>query len=250
VTSFRLDGRCVAVVGASGGIGAACAVACAEAGAEAIALLGRDEERLAAVADDVGVAGATASVVPCDLASTESIRAAFARLDRLDVLVNAAGANRPEPFADVTAETFDRLFALNVRGAFFAAQEAVRLMRAAGDGGTIVTISSQMGHVGARDRTVYSATKHAVEGFTKALAVELAPERIRVVTVAPTFVRTAMTAAQLDDDEVGPRLLAQIPLGRFGSPAEVAGAVVYSASPAAALVTGTSLVLDGGWTAR
>jgi NAD(P)-dependent dehydrogenase (short-subunit alcohol dehydrogenase family) len=126
----------------------------------------------------------------------------------------------------------------------------VQAMRAAGAGGTIIMISSQMGHVGAAQRSVYCATKHAVEGLTRALAVELAPEGIRVLSIAPTFVRTAMTAGQLDDPDVGPALLEQIPLGRFGTAEEVAGAVVYAASPAAALMTGTSLVLDGGWTAR
>jgi NAD(P)-dependent dehydrogenase (short-subunit alcohol dehydrogenase family) len=182
--------------------------------------------------------------------SNASIRAAFDAVARVDVLVNSAGANQPEPFADVHEATFDRLFALNVRGAFFATQAAVRAMRAGGGGGTIIMMSSQMGHVGAAQRSVYCATKHAVEGLTKALAVELAPEGIRVVSIAPTFVRTAMTAAQLDDPAIGPGLLSRIPMGRFGSVDDVASAVVYAASPAAALMTGTSLVIDGGWTAR
>jgi NAD(P)-dependent dehydrogenase (short-subunit alcohol dehydrogenase family) len=119
-----------------------------------------------------------------------------------------------------------------------------------GTAGAIVLVSSQMGHVGAARRTVYCATKHAVEGLVKAMALELAPSGIRVVSVAPTFVRTEMTAAQLDDPAVGGELLAQIPLGRWATPAEVAGAVVWAASPAAAMLTGASLVLDGGWTAR
>jgi NAD(P)-dependent dehydrogenase (short-subunit alcohol dehydrogenase family) len=247
---FGLDGQTVVVTGASRGIGAACALACAQAGAHAVVLLGRSREELAEVARRIERCGAQASIAPCDVTSTASIRGAFAAVGRVDVLVNSAGANQPEPFASVDEETFDRLFALNVRGAFFATQAAVRAMRGTGAGGTIITISSQMGHVGAAHRSVYCATKHAIEGLTRALAVELAPEGIRVLSIAPTFVRTAMTAAQLDDPGVGPALLGQIPLGRFGTVEEVAGAVVYAASPAAALMTGTSLVLDGGWTAR
>ena len=123
-------------------------------------------------------------------------------------------------------------------------------MRRRGEGGVIIAISSQMGHVGALDRTVYCATKHALEGLNKALALELAPDGIRTVTIAPTFVRTALTAAQLDDPRIGPALLDQIPQGRFGTAGEVAAAVAFAASPAAALMTGSSLVLDGGWTAR
>jgi NAD(P)-dependent dehydrogenase (short-subunit alcohol dehydrogenase family) len=250
VPEFGLEGKTVVVTGASRGIGAASALACARAGADAVVLLGRSRDDLADVAWRIERCGARASIAPCDVTCTASIRSAFGAVARVDVLVNSAGANQPQPFGNVDEETFDRLFALNVRGAFFATQAAVRAMRAIGAGGTIITISSQMGHVGAVHRSVYCATKHAIEGLTRALAVELAPEGIRVLTIAPTFVRTAMTAAQLDDPGVGPALLDQIPLGRFGTVEEVASAVVYAASPAAALVTGTSLVLDGGWTAR
>ena len=177
-----------------------------------------------------------------DVSSVVAVGEAFAGLERVDVLINSAGVNRPTRFDQVDEQTFDELFALNVKGAFFLARAAVKLMRKHEDGGTIVTISSQMGHVGAPLRSVYCATKHAVEGMTKALAVELAPLGIRVLTIAPTFVR--------DDPEIGPALLEQIPRGRFRTVEEIAGAVVYAASPAASLMTGTSLVLDGGWTAR
>lgn len=246
---IALDGMAVAVVGASRGIGAGAAVACAAAGAETVALMGRTEAGLEAVAERVAAAGAEPSVRRCDVTATAEIEAAFAALPAVDAVVIAAGGNQPEPFAAVTPETFDRLFALNVRGAFFAAQAAVARMPAE-RGGAVVFVSSQMGHVGAPDRTVYCATKHALEGLTKAMAVELAPRRIRVVSVAPTFVRTEMTAGQLDDPEVGPALLGRIPSGRFGSVEEVAAAIVYAASPAAGLLTGTSLVIDGGWTAQ
>lgn len=244
-----LDGKAVTVVGASRGIGAASALACAEAGAASVNLVGRSEADLHGIAAEVEAAGATATVLPCDVTSTAQIEDVFSEVERVDVLVQSAGANQPEPFLEVSAETFDRLFALNVRGVFFTAQAAARKMAAAG-GGTIVIVSSQMGHVGAARRSVYCATKHALEGLTKALGVELAADGVRVVSVAPTFVRTDMTAAQLDDPEVGPALLAQIPQGRFGSPEEVAEAVLFAASPAAGLITGSSLLLDGGWTAQ
>lgn len=246
----RLDGKAVAVVGASRGIGAASALACARAGAVTVSLLGRSEADLDAVAAEVSEAGAEAAVVSCDVTSLEAIEAAFATIPRVDVLVASAGANQPQPFLDVSAETFDWLFALNVRGTFFIAQEAARKMAVAGEGGVIVIVSSQMGHVGAVNRSVYCASKHALEGLTKALAVELAGVGVRVVSVAPTFIRTEMTAAQLDDPEIGPQLLAQIPGGHFGTPEDVAEGVVFAASPAASLLTGSSLLLDGGWTAQ
>lgn len=247
---FGLDGKVVVVIGASRGIGASSAVACARAGAERVVLVGRDREALALIARRVKDAGADSEIAICDVTSVESISSAFESLDRVDVLVGSAGGNRPEAFVDVDPETFDSLFALNVRGVFFCAQEAARRMIAAGKGGVIILISSQMGHVGAPMRSIYCATKHAVEGLTKALAVELAPAAIRVVAIAPTFVRTAMTAAQLDDPRIGQHLLSQIPMGRFETPEEVGTAVVYAASPAAAMMTGTSVVIDGGWTAQ
>jgi len=249
IDPFRLDGKTVVVLGASRGIGAASALACAAAGAEVV-LLGRSWDDLASVAGLIEQGGGSAAIGACDITSSASIDKAFAAIDNLDVLVNSVGTNAPESFLTVREETFDRLFAVNVRGAFFCAQAAVRKMREARAHGTIVMISSQMGHVGAPLRTVYCATKHAVEGFTKALAVEAAPLGIRVVSIAPTFVRTDMTATQLDDPDIGPQLLEQIPLARFGTPEDVANAVVYAASPAAGMMTGSSLMLDGGWTAK
>ena len=166
----------------------------------------------------------------------------------LDAVVVNAGTNQPEPFVDVAPETFDRLFGLNVRAAFFVAQAAAVALRATGRGGCIAFVGSQMGHVGAPQRTVYCATKHAIEGLVKAMALELAADDVRVVSVAPTFVRTEMTAAQLDDPVVGSLLLGRIPLGRYATGEDVADAVVWACSPRARMVTGTSLVVDGGWT--
>src|SRR6185436_8378324 len=164
------------------------------------------------------------------------------------VLVVSAGANIPEPLVDVTEEHLDALLRLNVRATFVTVQAAARRM-VEQQTGSIVLVSSQMGHVGAAGRTVYCTTKHAVEGLTKAAAVELAPHGVRVNTVAPTFVETPMTAPFLADDGFRAEVVGRIPLGRLGCVEDVAAGVVFLASDAAALVTGTSLLVDGGWTA-
>ena len=239
--------RTVVVAGASRGIGAAIALGFADAGPVRLVLAGRTADDLERVADAARERGAEAEVVVVDLTDAAQARELAARAGTADVLVVNAGANRPEPFLEVTEETFDRLFTLNVRAGFFLAQAVAPAMPR---GGCVVFVSSQMGHVGAVERTVYCATKHALEGLTKALALELAPKGVRAVSVAPTFVRTEMTAAQLDDPATGARLRAQIPLDRYATPEEVAGAVVWLASPQAAMVTGSSLRVDGGWTAR
>jgi NAD(P)-dependent dehydrogenase (short-subunit alcohol dehydrogenase family) len=242
-----LAGKTVLVTGGSRGIGAACALRCASAGAARVVVLGRSFSELQQVAAQIDAAGVSSEAVQCDVTDTGRLRKAIRAVGQIDVLIASAGANRPQPFLDVEEETYDWLFDLNVRASFFAAQAAARQMH---EGGSIVLLSSQMGHVGARLRSVYCATKHAIEGLTKALAVELASAGIRVVSVAPTFVRTEMTAAQLDDPVVGAALLAQIPAGRFASVQEIAEAVLFAASPAASLMTGTSLIIDGGWTAQ
>ena len=242
--------RHIIVTGASRGIGAACAIACATAGAATVALIARSETRLAEVAARVRAAGGRAVVHPCDVTDTGALRRAIHALPSADVLVSCAGTNQPELLDDVTPETFERLWRLNVQSVYFASQTAARQMIARRRPGVIITVSSQMGHVGAARRSVYCATKHAVEGRTKALADELGPHNIRVLSVAPTFVRTEMTASQLDDPAVGPALLAQIPLRRFATTEQVAATVVYAASDAAGSLTGTSLVIDGGWTAK
>jgi NAD(P)-dependent dehydrogenase (short-subunit alcohol dehydrogenase family) len=182
------------------------------------------------------------------------VREAFARVPRLDILINNAGANIPEPFVDVSEEHLDRVIALNVRAAFLAAQAAARKMLEAPDrrarGGAIVNISSQMGHVGSPGRSVYCMTKHGLEGLTKALAVELAPHNIRVNSVAPTFIETPMTKPFFEEPRFRDWVLSRIPLGRLGQLEEVVAAVAFLASPAASLITGASLVVDGGWTAQ
>jgi NAD(P)-dependent dehydrogenase (short-subunit alcohol dehydrogenase family) len=212
---FRLDGRIALVSGAGRGIGRGCALALAEAGAEVVALSRTEAELLSLV---------------------EEIEA-------------NAGSNQPQPFLEVTEEVLDRLLALNLKAAFVVAQAAARVMARSG-GGAIVNMSSQMGHVGGPQRTVYCATKHAIEGLTKAMAVDLAPYKIRVNAVAPTFVETPLTRPFFADPAFKALVLDKILLGRLATIEEVAAAVVYLASPAAAMITGTSLLVDGGWTAH
>ncbi|MBA3263495.1 MAG: SDR family oxidoreductase [Thermoleophilaceae bacterium] len=243
--SFRLDGRVALVTGAGRGIGRGCACALAEAGAEIVAV-SRSRSDLERLARDVGD-GVRPAV--CDVTDSARARELIAGLERVDVLVIAAGANLPEPLLEVRDEHLDTLLELNVRAAFVVLQAAARRMVEAGTG-SIVLLSSQMGHVGAPRRSVYCTTKHAVEGLTKAAAVELAPSGVRVNAVAPTFVETPMTAPFLADASFRAEVERQIPLGRIGRVEDVVGAVVYLASDASALVTGASLRVDGGWTAR
>ena len=199
----------------------------------------------------------------CDVTRSADVRRAIAAVPVLDVFVNNAGTNIPEPFVDVSDEHLDYLLNLNVRAAFVAAQAAAKKMLEAperrapqgalhsGRGGVIIHMSSQMGHVGAVNRTVYCLSKHALEGLTKAMALELAPHGIRVVSIAPTFIETPMYRKMTrEKPEFAQWVEARIPAGAVGKPEDVAAAVVFAASPAAALVTGTSLIIDGGWTAQ
>ena len=186
----------------------------------------------------------------CDVTDSRQVGEAVDFLGQVDILVNNAGTNVPEPFLEVSEDNLDRMLAVNVKGVFLVAQAAARRMVERGEGGSIINISSQMGHVGAPRRTVYCATKHAVEGLTKAMAVELAPHKVRVNSVAPTFVETPMTKPLLEDETLREDTLSRIPLGRLGRVEDVTGAVLFLASPAAGLITGASLLVDGGWTAQ
>jgi NAD(P)-dependent dehydrogenase (short-subunit alcohol dehydrogenase family) len=243
-----LEGGLALVTGAGRGIGRGSARALAEAGADIVAV-SRSPAELEALASEVRALGRQATAVALDVTDSGAIRDLIARLPRLDVLVVSAGTNVPEPLLEVSDESLDRLLALNVRATFVTLQAAARRMAEA-EGGSIVLISSQMGHVGARGRSAYCTTKHAVEGLTKAAALDLAPHGVRVNSVAPTFVETPMTEPFLADTAFRAEVEARIPLGRLGRVEDVTGAVVYLASEASALVTGTSLLVDGGWTAQ
>jgi NAD(P)-dependent dehydrogenase (short-subunit alcohol dehydrogenase family) len=241
------------VTGAGRGIGAEAAVALGSAGASVI-LLSRTKNDLEEVAKRVAATGAPASFVVCDVNDGARVRAEFERFERLDILVNNAGMNIPEPFVEVSEDHLDQILALNVRSAFLVAQAAVRKMLQARDrrerGGAVIHISSQMGHVGSPRRTVYCMTKHAIEGLTKAMAVELAPNNIRVNAIGPTFLETPMTAVFFENAEFRSWAINRIPMGRIGRMDEITGAIVFLASPAASLITGASLAIDGGWTAQ
>jgi NAD(P)-dependent dehydrogenase (short-subunit alcohol dehydrogenase family) len=179
----------------------------------------------------------------------EAVRAWLASAAPFDILFNNAGTNRPAPFVEVNVEDFDFVFELNVRAAFFVAQAVARRLIAAGRPGSIINVSSQMGHVGSARRSVYCASKHALEGLTKAMAIELAPHGIRVNTLSPTFVETPMTRPFFENEAFRRDVLSRIKLGRLGQVEDLTGAVVFLASEASALMTGASLVIDGGWTA-
>ena len=249
----RLDGRAALVAGAGRGIGRAAAIGLAQAGAE-VYLASRTPGEIEQAAETIRASGGRAAALVFDVTDTRAMQAAIAGVPQLDILVNTAGGNLPEPFVAVTEERLDQILDLIVRAAFLVAQAAVRKMRAHPDrkarGGAVVNITSQMGHVGAPLRTVYCMTKHALEGLTKALAVELAPDNIRVNSVAPTFVETPLTKPFFEDPQFSAWVLNRIPLGRLGTLDEVTAAIVFLASPAASLITGTSLLVDGGWTAQ
>ncbi|MEM8664884.1 MAG: SDR family oxidoreductase [Pseudomonadota bacterium] len=247
--SFRLDGKRALVAGASSGIGLACAVALAEAGAH-VHLAARSAEKLTEACAGLAERGLSAEPMALDVADIAATAAAVAAAGPFDVLVNSAGVARHSAAIDTTPDMFDTVAALNIRGAYFLTQAVAKGLIAAGKPGSLINVSSQMGHVGGPERAVYCATKHAVEGFTKAMAIEWGPLGIRINTICPTFVSTPLTAPTFNDPEKIAWVKEKIKLGRVGEVEDMMGAVVYLASDAGALVTGTALMLDGGWTAE
>jgi NAD(P)-dependent dehydrogenase (short-subunit alcohol dehydrogenase family) len=246
--SLRLDGRRALVTGAGRGLGLACAAALAEAGA-AVWLAARTAAEVEAAAASLRARGDQAHAMVLDVTDTAAVARSVADHGPFHVLVNNAGTNRPKPMDEVSEEDLDTLYRLNLKAAFFMARAVARGLKAAGLPGSIVQMSSQMGHVGAPGRTAYCATKHALEGLSKALALELGPHRIRVNTVCPTFIDTPMTHDWLAAPAFREQVLSKIPLGRVGTVEDVMGAVLFLASDASSLVTGSALMVDGGWTA-
>jgi 2-deoxy-D-gluconate 3-dehydrogenase len=246
--SFRLDGRRALVTGASSGIGLGAAAALAEAGARVVCAA-RGVERLDAAVAALTAEGWSAEALALDVADTRSLDAAFDG-PPFDVVVNSAGLARHGPALETATEDYDAVMAVNLRAAYFLSTHAARALIGAGRPGSIVHISSQMGHVGGIDRAVYCASKHGLEGMVKAMAIEWGRHGIRINTVCPTFVRTPLTEGTFADPDRRAWIEDKIKLGRVGEIADVMGAVAYLASDAAALVTGTALMVDGGWTAE
>ncbi len=244
--SFRLDGRRAVVTGAGRGIGLAAAAALAEAGAQ-VTLVARTSAEIEAGAKAIGDNAAFATLDVTDLAAVEEF---FANRDPFHVLVNNAGTNRPKPLWEASEEDFDAVMDLNVKSAFFVAQACAKRLIAAGEKGSLIHMGSQMGHVGGPNRSLYCASKWAMEGMNKAFALDLAPHGIRSNTIAPTFIETPLTRPMFEDAKFKASVLDKIKLGRIGSVEDLMGAVLFLASDASALMTGTSLVVDGGWTAE
>ncbi|WP_150669870.1 SDR family NAD(P)-dependent oxidoreductase [Pandoraea anhela] len=246
--SFRLDHKTALVTGASRGIGLAAAVALARSGAR-VTLAARSAKELDEACRAIRESGGVAEPLVLDVTDSASVDDAVQRLGPFNILVNCAGMNRPKALVSVTDDDLHEVFDLNVKAAFYTARAVARGLLAAGQPGSLINISSQMGQVGSPRRTVYCASKHAIEGMTKALAWELGIHGVRVNSICPTFIETALTAHMFDDPGFREWVVSRIALGRVGKVEEIMGAVVFLASDASSLITGSALMVDGGWTA-
>ncbi|NJM44616.1 MAG: SDR family oxidoreductase [Brachymonas sp.] len=251
--SFRLDGKRALVTGGSKGIGLAAAHALAQAGAQVCIAARSTPDLIAACAEIMTASGQNASQITyaaVDLRDSSAVDALFTRHGIFDIVVNNAGTTRTRLIDEATDEDLDTVLDLNVKAAFYVLRAASRSLKAAGKPGSLINISSQMGHVGGPKRTLYCSSKHALEGMTKALAWELGPQSIRVNSICPTFIETELTATMLADPAFKQYVTGNIAFGRLGKLEEIMGAVVFLASDASSLMTGSALMLDGGWTAR
>ncbi|SFJ58526.1 SDR family NAD(P)-dependent oxidoreductase [Aerobium aerolatum] len=246
--SFRLDGKSALVAGASSGIGLGAAVALAEAGAR-VTLAARSTDKLATIASQLSELGLSTETLLMDIQDVEATEAMVTSLAPFDILVNSAGLARHSAALDTTIGDFDAVVGVNFRGAYFLTRAVARRQIEAGRRGSLINISSQMAHVGGVDRAVYAATKHAVEGFTKSMAIEWGSYRIRVNTICPTFIRTPLAEQTFANPQRLKWVEEKIKLGRIGEVEDIMGPVVFLASDAAAMITGTALMVDGGWTA-
>ncbi len=246
--SFRLDGKRALATGASSGIGQGAAVALAEAGAHVVCAA-RGTDRLNDTVAAIQARGLSAEAMQLDVGDLEQINSSLTHQPPFDIVVNAAGLARHSAALDTMPEDYDAVMDVNLRGAYFLSTEIARAQIGAGIKGSIIHVSSQMAHVGGIDRAVYSASKHALEGMVKSMAIEWGPKGIRINSICPTFVRTPLTEATFADPERVAWIKQKIKLGRVGTVEDIMGAVVFLASDASALVTGTSILVDGGWTA-
>ena len=244
--SFSLQGKRALVTGASSGIGQACAVAMAEAGASVV-YAARSADRLNKTVDAILLKGLDAHAVVLDQADLGALKSAIQ--EPFDIVINSAGMARHKTALETLPEDFDVVMDVNLRSAYFLSTYSAQLMKKAKINGSIIHISSQMGHVGGTDRSVYCASKHALEGMVKSMAIEWGPLGIRINTICPTFIRTPLTQITLDNPERVKWIEEKIKLGRVGEVQDIMGAALYLASDASSLVTGTHMIVDGGWTA-
>ena len=245
--SFRLDGRRALITGGGRGIGLAAAAALAEAGAH-VTLTARTSSEIEDAAESIRSDGGSADAIVLDMLDTAAVRSVVETADPFDILINNAGTNRPKTMSETTEDDFDAVLDLNLRAAYFVAQAVTDKMLTAKIPGSVINISSQMGHVGGPLRTVYCSSKWAIEGLTKSLAMELGSHDIRVNSIAPTFIETPLAKEMLKDPAFREAVLSKIKLGRTGQVEDLMGAIVFLASDAAAMITGASLLVDGGWT--
>lgn len=246
--SFQLDGKKALITGAGRGIGAAAAVVFAQAGA-AVTLCARTGTEVEAVAGQIRDAGLLADAFALDVQDLPAMRAEIAERGPFDILLNNAGCNRIRSILDVTEEDYDAVLDLNLKASLFVAQAVANGLLEAGKPGSIINVSSQMGHFGGGGRSLYSASKFGLEGLTKCMAIDLAPHGIRVNTICPTFIDTALTRPILDMPGTREHVLSRIKLGRLGRMDELSGPLLLLASDASTLMTGSAVMVDGGWTA-
>ena len=247
--SFRLDGKSALITGAGRGIGLGASIALAESGAN-VTLVSRTEKELKELTEHIKSLGFKANYEVLDVNDENEVSKLIEKSNAFDILINNAGTNKPAKLIDTNINDFDHVMSLNVRSVIYLTKHVVKKMLDNNIKGSIINVSSQMGHVGGPNRTTYCASKFAIEGFTKALAIELGPNQIRVNTVCPTFIQTPMTEPFLKDDEFKKTTIGMIPLGRLGEVKDLMGPFVFLASEASSLMTGSSVIVDGGWTAR
>ena len=249
----QVKNKTALVTGAGKGIGKACAIALAEAGANLI-ILSRTKSDLDKVEKQITKLKRKCKSYICDVSNYDDVKSVFNKISSLDILVNNAGTNRPDHFTKIKKEDMDYVVDLNMKAAFHVAQMAAKVMLKSKNrkskGGSIINMSSQLGKVGAPNRSIYNMTKFGLEGLTRGMALDLAKNNIRVNTICPTFVETPMVKKFFKDKKFKKAMMNNIPLGRLGTDSDIATAAVYLASNASSMITGSSLVIDGGWTAK